>query len=87
VPLLVENRLDGAYDVVVVVDAPEDVRLERLRESRGMDETAARARIAAQATPEERLEVADFVIDNSGDLVDLAAAVGELWKDLAEAAG
>ncbi len=87
VPLLVENRLDGAYDIVVVVDAPDDVRLERLRESRGMDETAARARMGAQASPQERLEVADFVIDNSGDLTDLAAVVGELWRDLAEAAG
>ena len=85
VPLLVENNLEGAYDVVVVVDAPEDVRLRRLVE-RGMDEDDALARMAAQATREERLDVADFLVDNSGDLEALDRAVEDLWSELVEAA-
>ncbi len=86
IPLLVENRLEAGYDVVVVVDAPEDIRLERLARHRGMDEAEARNRMQAQASREERLEVADFVIDNSGDLEDLVAIVEELWGDLHAAA-
>ncbi len=86
IPLLVENRLEAGYDVVVVVDAPEDVRLARLSRDRGMAEAEARSRMEAQASREERLEVADFVIDNSGDLEDLVAIVEELWGDLRAAA-
>lgn len=83
VPLLVENDLAGAYDVVVVVDAPEDVRLERLV-ARGLDAADARARMHAQASREERLAVADHVIDNSGDLAQLATGVGALWRNLTD---
>ena len=68
VPLLVENHLEGAYDVVLVVDAPDDVRIARLTGPRGLTESDVRARMAAQATREDRLEAADFVVDNSGDL-------------------
>lgn len=82
IPLLVENRLEAGYDVIVVVEAPEDVRLARLARDRGMSETEARSRMAAQASREERLEVADFVIDNSEDLEDLVAIVEELWGEL-----
>ncbi len=56
-----------ALDAVVVVDASGEVRLERLVAQRGMSEEDVRARMAAQPTREERLEGADFVIDNSGD--------------------
>lgn len=80
VPLLVENNLASAYDVVVVVDAPDDVRVSRLVRSRGMSEGDARARIAAQATREQRAAVADIVIDNSGSLEDLKREVDTLWK-------
>ncbi len=82
VPLLTENNLSGLYDVVVVVDVPVETQLERLTGRRGMTEEDARARIAAQATREERLKIADHVIDNSGTLADLDAAVDALWAGL-----
>jgi dephospho-CoA kinase len=79
VPLLIENT---RYPVagVAVVDTPVDVAIDRLVRLRGMDEADARARIARQATREERLAKADFVIDNSGDRDALAAALPELWR-------
>ena len=86
-PLLVEQGLAAAYDVVVVVDCPGEVRLNRLVEKRGMSATDARARMAAQATRDERLAVADFVLDNSGSRADLDAQVDQLWAHLLAAAG
>lgn len=86
VPLLVENGLAGAYDVVVVVDAPVEVQLDRLTRDRGMTEAAARARIGAQASREQRRAAADVLIDNSGTLADLTAAVDRLWAGLVERA-
>ncbi|MEU8512124.1 dephospho-CoA kinase [Kitasatospora sp. NPDC048722] len=82
VPLLAENGLGPLYDLVVVVDAADDVRVARLVELRGMTEDEARARMAAQATREERLAIADIVIDNSGPLEDLAPRVAEVWSRL-----
>ena len=82
VPLLAENRLAPMYDVVIVVDAADEVRIARLAEHRGMPEQDAKARIAAQATRQDRLAVADIVIDNEGDLDDLAARVSQIWDDL-----
>ncbi len=82
VPLLVENSLAGMYDVVVVVDVPPDVQLDRLVQLRGMTLEDAKARIAAQASREQRLAAADIVIDNSGSLDDLDRAVDQLWDDL-----
>lgn len=81
VPLLVENGLAAGYHLVVVVDAAEDVRVRRLVESRGMPESDARARIAAQATTEQRREVADVWLDNSGGRDDLLAQVDDLWTE------
>lgn len=83
VPLLVENGLAGFHDAVVVVDVPVAVQLERLVTLRGMSEDEARARIAAQATREQRRAVATHVIDNSGSLGELDAQVDALWSDLA----
>ena len=80
IPLLVENGLTD-FDVVVVVDASLETQLRRLAE-RGMDQADARARIAAQATREQRRAAADAVIDNDGDLSDLQAQVERLWADL-----
>ncbi len=80
VPLLVEAARSG-YDLVVIVEAPEDVRLERLV-GRGMDPGDARRRMAAQATDEERRKVADVVLDNSGSEADLEAQVDALWARL-----
>jgi dephospho-CoA kinase len=82
VPLLVEVGLQDAYDVVLVVDAPDEVRVGRLLE-RGLDEQDARARIAAQATREQRLAVADVVLDNSGSLGNLRQQVERAWTTIA----
>ena len=82
VPLLAENDLRGGYDLVVVVDAPEDVQLERLTKKRGMTADQAQARMAAQASREKRLAIADFVVDNSGSLAELDRQVGDLWTEL-----
>jgi dephospho-CoA kinase len=86
VPLLVENDLAAGYDVVLVVDADEDVRLARLVAGRGMSEADARARMAAQATRERRLAAADIVITNNGTLAELTRRVGELWPSLRDRA-
>ncbi|MGW3125653.1 dephospho-CoA kinase [Streptomyces sp. NPDC001123] len=82
VPLLAENGLAQLYDVVVVVDAAPETQLDRLTRLRGMTEEDARARMAAQATREKRLEVADIVIDNDVPLDALRQRVGEVWADL-----
>ncbi|MEW9548551.1 dephospho-CoA kinase [Nonomuraea sp. NPDC050783] len=82
VPLLAENKLAPMYDVVIVVDAADEVRVRRLAEHRGMAEADAKARIAAQAGREERLAVADVVIPNEGTLEELDARVREVWQHL-----
>ena len=82
VPLLVEAGWAERTDVVVVVDAPEDLAARRLVNQRGMDEADVRRRMAAQATREERLAEADVVIPNDGSLEDLARRVDEAWADL-----
>lgn len=78
VPLLIENT---RYPVVgvAVVDLPIETAVERLVTFRGMNEADARARIARQATREERLATADYVVDNSGDRDELDAQIGPLW--------
>jgi dephospho-CoA kinase len=83
VPLLVESKAAAArpYVAVVVVEAPLDLRLERL-EHRGVPRDDAQRRMAAQATDAERREVATHVIDNGGDLESLARQVDEVWADL-----
>jgi len=82
VPLLTENDLAGTYDAVVVVDTALETQIARLVGVRGMTGDAARARIAAQATREQRLAIADYVIDNSGPLEALSAQVDALWREL-----
>ncbi|MEW1775758.1 dephospho-CoA kinase [Streptomyces sp. NPDC086777] len=82
VPLLAENGLARLYNVVVVVDAAPETQLDRLTRLRGMTEEDARARMAAQATREKRLEIADIVIDNDVPLDALRQRVGEVWADL-----
>lgn len=86
VPLLTENGLAPLYDLVVVVDASPETQLDRLVRLRGMSEEDARARMAAQATREKRLEIADVVIDNDGPIDGLAGRVGAVWEDLARRA-
>ncbi|GHH17027.1 dephospho-CoA kinase [Streptomyces rubradiris] len=86
VPLLTENGLAPLYDVVIVVDASPRTQLDRLVRLRGMTEEDARARMAAQATREQRREIADIVIDNDVSLDALRERVAEVWDDLARRA-
>ena len=81
VPLLAEGGRAGEFDLVIVVDLPPETQVERLA-GRGMPEEQARARIAAQATREQRLAVAGIVIDNSGTLADLDRQLSEIWAEL-----
>lgn len=81
-PLLVEMGAAQACDVVVVVDVPTDVQVERLTSIRGMTEADARARIGAQASREQRTGVADLVIDNTGPVDELVRIVGGVWDEL-----
>jgi dephospho-CoA kinase len=82
IPLLVEAGLADHYPVVVVVDTPEEIQLERLTAVRGMSEADARARIASQASREQRLAAATYVIDNDGDLDALQTQVERVWTEL-----
>ena len=83
VPLLVEakNAAERGYEVVIVVEAPEHLRLDRL-EGRGLDRADAAARMRAQATDEERRAVATHLIDNGTHHEALVAQVDALWSDL-----
>lgn len=82
VPLLAENGLARLYDLVIVVDASPETQLDRLVRLRGMTEEDARARMAAQATRDKRLEIADVVIDNDVPLETLRRRVRDVWADL-----
>ncbi|MFF8874054.1 dephospho-CoA kinase [Streptomyces massasporeus] len=82
VPLLTENGLAPLYDLVIVVDAAPETQLDRLVRLRGMTEEDARARMAAQATREQRREIADIVIDNDVPLEELEQRVKDVWAEL-----
>jgi dephospho-CoA kinase len=82
VPLLTENGLAPLYDLVIVVDASPETQLDRLVRLRGMTGQDARARMAAQATREQRRRIADIVIDNDVPLDTLRKRVAEVWEDL-----
>jgi dephospho-CoA kinase len=79
IPLLTENPREGLQGKIVV-DVPVEVQVERLVKYRDFDETDARARISRQATREQRLATADFVVDNSGDLAALQPQIEKLWQ-------
>lgn len=85
VPLLVETGQSGSYDLVLVVRTDPETRVARLVR-RGLGEDDARARIAAQATDEQRAAVADVVLDNDGSEADLAAQVDRFWAERVEPA-
>ena len=80
IPLLVETGQGANFHLVVVVDAPEDLRVRRMLEHRKMTVEEARSRMAAQATREARLAAADVVLDNSGSKEELRDAVDRLWQ-------
>ena len=83
IPLLAETGRSDGFEVVVVVEAPLDVRLARLA-GRGLDEAQARARIAAQASDDQRRAIADEVVVNAGGCAELAAAAQALWERLVQ---
>ncbi len=85
VPLLVESVGPDRYGAVIVVEAPREVRLERL-EQRGIARADAEARMAQQASDEQRRAIATWVLDNSGDLDALEAQVEQIWPAVVAAA-
>jgi dephospho-CoA kinase len=87
VPLLFEAGLGGEFDAIVLVDAPEAARLERLVRTRGIAEADARAMMAAQDDARSRRDRADFVIDNVGSLDALERRVDDVWRELQRRAG
>jgi dephospho-CoA kinase len=81
VPLLVENHMAPFMNLVLVVDVAAETRIRRLVEFRGVAEDDARARIAAQATDEQRRAAADVLLDNNGPAGEVEAAVARLWDE------
>ncbi len=82
IPLLFERKLADNYDTIVLVDSPREVRMERLVETRGLDEAEAMNMIAAQMPAELKRARADYVIENTGSLESLRADVDALWESL-----
>jgi dephospho-CoA kinase len=82
IPLLVEGGADRGYAAVIVVDADEEVRYARLLANRGMSREDAAARMAAQASRQDRLAAADYVIANNGSLEDLDQETDRVWSEL-----
>ena len=82
IPLLAESGRGDDFDAVVVVDVPDEVRIERMVRDRGWTREEAEARIAAQATREDRLAIATHVLDNSGSRDDLRTRVEALHAEL-----
>jgi dephospho-CoA kinase len=87
VPLLFEAGLVDEVDVVVLVDAPTEVRLMRLVGDRGLSPEEAQRMIAAQMPAELKRARADVVIENAGTLADLERRAAEVWDDLVRRAG
>ncbi len=82
IPLLAESGRADGFDAVIVIDVPDELRIERLVRDRGWTREDAESRIAAQATREDRLAIATHVIDNSGTLDELRARVAEVYAEL-----
>jgi dephospho-CoA kinase len=82
IPLLFEAAEPSEFDVIVLVDAPEEVRLARLMEHRGLDEEEARRMIEAQMPSREKRARSDYVIENDGDPAALERTAKEVWRAL-----
>ncbi|RZT26418.1 dephospho-CoA kinase [Kribbella sp. VKM Ac-2569] len=82
IPLLVETGQADRFDVVLVVDVPVEVQVQRLTAQRGMTDEEAKQRIASQASRDDRLAAADVVVGNSGSLADLDRRLDEVWDTL-----
>src|SRR3954468_5374856 len=82
IPLLAESGRADSFDEVIVVDATPELQVERMLRDRGWTREEAESRIAAQATREQRLAIATYVIDNTGSLDDLRDRVEETYREL-----
>ncbi|HET6626045.1 MAG TPA: dephospho-CoA kinase [Nocardioidaceae bacterium] len=85
IPLLAETGQAPAFDAVIVVDVPVEVQIDRMVSVRGMGRDEAESRVAAQATREQRLAIATYVIDNTGTREDLRDRVTEVFTRLVSA--
>jgi dephospho-CoA kinase len=85
IPLLFETRGTEGLDAVILVYSPEELQLKRLVEQRGMDEGAARERIAAQMPIDDKRRLASHVVVNTGTLDDLRSEVERTWADVLSA--
>ena len=82
IPLLAESGRAGTFDEVVVVDVPQELQVERMVRDRGWTREEATSRIAAQATREDRLAIATYVVENTGTLEELRARVEDVYAAL-----
>lgn len=82
IPLLVEAGSERSFDAVIAVSADEETRVHRLISARGMTEAEARSRVSAQASEDQRLAIADHVIDTNGSLEQTQSQVDEIWREL-----
>lgn len=82
--LIVENQLYEWMDAVIVVDAPDEARLARVVTRDGAQPADVRARMAAQATREERRAHATWIVDNAGPLEETRAQAAKIWKEIGE---
>jgi dephospho-CoA kinase len=82
IPLLAETGQVDGFDAVIVVDVPTELQVERMVELRGMTREDAEARVAAQASREERLAIATHVVDNTGTVDDLRRRVTQVYREL-----
>jgi dephospho-CoA kinase len=82
IPLLFEAGLQSEFDLVVLVDAPADVRLERIVRDRGLEPAEAARMIASQMPSEHKRPLADIVIDNTGTIEDLRGAARDAWDEI-----
>jgi dephospho-CoA kinase len=85
--LLVENQVHRGLDGLIVVSAPDPVQIERLCRRDGIDEAAARARLASQLPLADKVAEADWVIDNSGPVEQTRSQVEKVWRELEARAG
>ena len=82
IPLLVETGLNRTFDGIIVVDVPASTQVRRLMRRNSLEMDDAWARVRAQASRQDRVEVADWVIDNSGDEASTLRQVDDLWREL-----
>jgi dephospho-CoA kinase len=81
IPLLVESKSNYSFDAVITVSAPEELRRERVSK-RGLPLSEINRRMAAQATDSQREAIADFIIQNTGDIDQITSAVENIWSKL-----